>query len=77
MLYVTVSGLFAAWDLIFYGLGRDFNPMVDVLSRMSLGWVTVVMAVASCALFVKLCRLALPALQHPALRPVAVVARQP
>jgi hypothetical protein len=50
----AVCGVFLLQDLIFYGLGRDFNPGRAVLSLLRLGWTTNVLAILNVALFVAL-----------------------
>jgi hypothetical protein len=55
-LYGAVSLLFLLQDLIFYGLGRDFNFGKQVLSWLRLGWSTNLLALANVALFGMLCR---------------------
>ena len=57
-LYVAVSLVFFVQDFIFYGLGRDFNYGVRLLSQMHLGWTTNAVAAANIILFAWLCRLA-------------------
>jgi hypothetical protein len=50
----AVCGVFLLQDLIFYGLGRDFNPGRAGLSLLRLGWTTNVLAMVNVALFVAL-----------------------
>jgi hypothetical protein len=57
-MYMAVSFVFVIQDLIFYGMGRDFNYGVRLLSRMDLGWTTNALAAANIVLFALLCRLA-------------------
>lgn len=51
---VFVGVVFFAQDFIFYGLGRDWNIGRKVLIRTFLGWLTVVLALMNCGLFLAL-----------------------
>ncbi|MFZ2492486.1 MAG: hypothetical protein WA208_13475 [Thermoanaerobaculia bacterium] len=52
--YATVIGILFAQELLFYGFGRDWNPVRDVLLDLGLPWVTVALAIAHVAFFVRL-----------------------
>lgn len=54
-LYAWICALFCLQDLIFYGLGRDLNVGVALLSRGSAGWITVAIASTNVATFAWLC----------------------
>ena len=56
-LYAAASLLFLLQDLIFYGLGRDFNYGRQVLSLLHLGWTTNLLAAANVVLFAWVSRL--------------------
>lgn len=62
--YWVATGLFSAQQLVFYGLGRDFNHGVSVLKRLHAGWTTNVLAAAIVALFVWLCMQHFRSMRH-------------
>jgi hypothetical protein len=50
-LFCAVTALFTIWDMLFYGLGRDFNHGIALLKLLHCGWVTLVLAGLNVALF--------------------------
>lgn len=53
--YLMVSSIFFLQDIIFYGLGRDFNYFGRLLVWLSMGWTTIFLAFANVALFSYIC----------------------
>ena len=53
--YAIICAVFFVQDLVFYGLGRDFNYGRKALSITYLAWTTNLMALANVSLFVVVC----------------------
>jgi hypothetical protein len=53
--YWLATIIFSIQQLLFYGLGRDFNHGIGVLKSLQAGWTTNVVAAANVALFLWVC----------------------
>lgn len=53
--YFALSVIFLMQDLIFYGLGRDFNDFIDHLTNRHLDWTTPVIALVNVVIFFWVC----------------------
>ena len=53
--YLAITIVFLVQDLLFYGLGTDFNYGIRLLSRLYLGWTVNLLALANVMLFSYLC----------------------
>jgi len=53
--YILISFIFFIQDLIFYGLGRDFNHGKQLLTLFYSGWFSNILALANVVLFIWIC----------------------